>query len=121
MNIKQLGIYSLRLCVSLAFVGVILLPVQAAVFVPVPTMKPLKSLELSAPTDMVHLDVRARSGVPVPTMKPSFGQESSFADKRKTFQPSEYMKLTGLLSTIKSLEPAAGNLIERGRSSIAAD
>ncbi|MCK5373970.1 MAG: lytic transglycosylase domain-containing protein [Alphaproteobacteria bacterium] len=118
MNIKQFGIYGWRLCVGLAFVGVILLPVQAAVFAPVPAMKPLKSLELSAPADIVHLGARACNGVPVPAMKPSFGQESQSAHKRKIFQPAEYMKLTDLLSTIKLYEPAAGDVIKDGRAVI---
>ena len=92
-----MGNIGLRLCVSLVCVGAILLPVQAAVFAPVPSMKPLKSLELaSTPASANHV----RGGVPVPGFKPDQDNASS---------SNRYMKLTDLLSTIKSYAPAAGN------------
>ncbi len=97
MSIKNLGKVGLRLGVSLMCIGAILLPVQAAVSVQLPFMKPLKSLELgSTPVGVNHVI----GGVPVPGVKPG---------KEKASGSNKYMKLTDLLSTIKSYAPAAGN------------
>ncbi len=93
-DLKKVG---LRFCVCSICVGALLLPVQAAVLVPVPSMKPVKSLELgSLPVDINYV----RGGVPVPAVKPNTEYKQ---------QPDKYMKLTDLLSTIVSYAPAAGN------------
>lgn len=101
MCIKNLGKVVLRLGVSLMCIGAILLPVQAAVFVPVPSMMPLRSLELSVSMSANYIN----NGVPVPGVKPGLKDSTSQSDK--------YMKLTDLLSTITSYAPAAGKADRR--------
>jgi len=109
MKNNRLGKFGLRLGVSLVCIGAILLPVQAAVFVPVPSMKPSKTLELSIPVSLNHTGMRARSGVPIPRLKPGSVEKTQLTREDSVPQPSKYMKLTELLSTITSYAPAAGN------------
>ncbi len=92
-----MGKVGLRLGVSLMCIGALLLPVQAAVFVPVPSMKPLKSLELRIPVSVNRIkDSRSIGGVPVPGTKPDANGS----------QADQYMKLTDFIANIA---PALGN------------
>ena len=103
-----MGKIGLRLCGSIACIGAILLPVQAAVYIPVPTIKPLTFLQLSQPVSIDHTATRAKGGVPIPGLKPAQGQKSQRASENSEPQASQYMKLTNLLSAITSYAPAAG-------------
>jgi soluble lytic murein transglycosylase-like protein len=108
MSIKNLEKIGLRLGVSIMCIGALLLPIQAAVFVPIHSMMPLKSLELSISMSANHIN----NGVPVPGLKPELEDSANQSDK--------YMKLTDLLSTITSYAPAAGNADRRHNDIISA-
>ncbi|MFP4098043.1 MAG: hypothetical protein ACLFU1_04590, partial [Alphaproteobacteria bacterium] len=97
MSIKIFEQYSVRLCAALMVVGAILLPVQAAVSVPLPVIKPLVSLELS----VISYDsgMKRRIDIPVPVTKPGISQRSSTAQRKPLTASDAYIKLASFPST----------------------
>ncbi|MCK5384597.1 MAG: lytic transglycosylase domain-containing protein [Alphaproteobacteria bacterium] len=104
-----LGKIGLRFCGSFVCVGAMLLLIQTAMFVHVSSVKPLTFLQLSIPVSVDHKAIRARGGIPVPRSKPFRGEKAQLARESRLPQASQYMKLTNLLSTLKSYAPASGD------------
>lgn len=105
MNIKQFGKNGLCWCASIALFGVLLLPLQAALYIPVQALKPVKSMDIGLPISLQSMKMGSNLGVPVPKLKPIGFGESQKDNAVVSFRNSKYLKLTNLLSSIM---PSAG-------------
>lgn len=111
MNIKWMT-YGLRLGVSVLCIGAILLPVQAAVFAPIPSVKPWGPLALSvsAHASQNGASYNSYKHVPVPSPKPLSGSSlnESPLDRSLELEENAYTKLSSFLPSITSIEPSLG-------------